>query len=273
MQKAMTINDRNGCIEAEQFPLPAIDGALEVVRPGALLIQDNAREFDSARQFLEAAHLHTAAAAAFMVLLGVELKRLRVQFRPRRGGDRRLQYQSFNAETLISWEDRIQSELGISKTTAWRFEAMAEAAKKRIAELNADELLTTPICQLTEPRRAAILQAVHKVTDGQTAQQLMLDWGIAKKPQGSGCVGGNKNGRPSNLSAEEIALQTAQIAWLPVYKQLFALRNSAQQTLLHLPVDTDSPADEAALLFLLDEMELHTALIKEVIAIKRLGAR
>jgi hypothetical protein len=262
---------------AQAEPTVVIDGAVEIVSSTAIIPADDAAlavqspDFDSARQYLSAARLHGAATAAFLVLLGVEIKRLRGIHQPKRGGDHKSKNQTRNVSCLISWPEIIQRELGISHDSARNYEAMAEAGKKHIAELNAEELLTMPLCQLPDARREQIVHAVQKVTDGQTAQQLMFDWGIAKKPQGSGATGGARPRQKEKLSREELALRGAQDYFLPTYLDLYRLRNMPKRNeyLLALPLCTDTHADEACLTNFRDELALLLDIFDEAIELKR----
>lgn len=273
----LTNTDRT---EAEQFPLPhtetaaqltVIDGAVEIVPAADNSLAAQSPEFDPARQYLSAARLHGAATAAFLVLLGVEIKRLRAIHQPKRGQPKK---NSRNVSGILSWPELIKRELGISDDSARNYEAMAEAGKKHIAELNAEELLTMPLCQLPDVRREQIVKAVQKVTDGHTAQQLMFDWGIAKKPQGSGATGGNRPKQKENLPREEIARRAAQALFLPSYLTLYRLRNlpNRDEYLLTLPLGTDTPADEACLTNWRDELALLIDLFDEAIELKRTQA-
>jgi hypothetical protein len=247
-----------------------IDANLEIVPADDKSLAIQLPEFNSSRQYLAAAKLHGAACTAFLILLGVEIKRLRRIYQPKRGNSK-----SRNVSGFVSWPELLRRELDISDDSARNYEAMAEAAKERVKELNAEELLTMPLCQLPDARREQIVQAVQKVTDGHTAQQLMFDWGIAKKPQGSGATGGRREKKGRTLSDEEIARQGAQVFFLPAYLNLYKLRNMPKRDayLLALPLNTDTPADEASLVNLRDEIALHLDLLNEAIEIKQNQAK
>jgi hypothetical protein len=151
-------------------------------------------KFSTARQYQHMVKMSFAQGAAFMILCGAELARLKRELGETRGGDHS---KSFNVETFADMAER---HAGVSKSTAWRYEQMFQCAKKRIPLLNAEELLTTPLGMLPELKQQKLLEAVNKVTDGHTAQQLMWDWGIARKRSG------NSNPTPGparKLSADE----------------------------------------------------------------------
>jgi hypothetical protein len=153
-----------------------------VVAPADLVIDEPSLEakFATVKQYHEMVRASFAQGAAFMILCGVELIRLQKEFGETRGGDHRKQ--KFQTETLA---ELVEKHTGISKTTAWRYKEMAKAAKKRIPLLDAAELLSTPVGQLPDLRRKQLYSAVKKATDSQTATQLMMDWGICKKPPGN----------------------------------------------------------------------------------------
>lgn len=181
-------------------------GVQVVIEPGL------EAKFATAKTYYTMSKLSMAQSVAFMILTGFELKRLRKEIGETRGGDHKTK--SINVDTFASVVEKI---LGISKMTAWRFEQMADAAKKRLPALDAKTLMETPLGDLPELKQRALLNAVTKVTDGQTAQQCMWDWGIAKLPQGSGLTGGYHPGTGKKLSPEEqleLARNLAREDWL-----------------------------------------------------------
>ncbi len=121
-----------------------------------------------------------------MILAGGELERLH-----RLHGVRSGRPDNSRNGAGIKWGDLVKRECGVSEDTANRYRAMFAGAKKRVPMLNVPELLGTPLGQLPEPKRQQLLAAVHKATDGKTGQQLMWDWNLAKRPQGSEVRGGN----------------------------------------------------------------------------------
>ncbi len=187
-----------------------IDANADLLPPeGTTLEPTVAEKFAPVRQYDRAAKLSFAQGAAFMVLAGVELLRLKKELGVKRGGNRKDQSQ--NVLTL-NWREAVEQNCGFSYQTGLNYMAMAEAAKKRIPLLSTLPLLTTPLGELPELQQSQLLESTRKVTDGHTAQQLMWDWGIAKKPQGSAATGGDLNtDRASNRRTT-----AAETAWVMV---------------------------------------------------------
>jgi hypothetical protein len=148
------------------------------------------QDFAQAKTYLHMAKMSMAQSAAFMILAGAELERLHHAHAVKPGQPKK---NSPNVGGIL-WGDLVKRELGIGEETARRYRLMFKAAKKRVPMLNAEELLSTPIGELPELRQQNLLAAVRKVTDGATAQQLMFDWNLAKRPQGSGAKGGDTGG-------------------------------------------------------------------------------
>lgn len=171
---------------------------LPAVRPAVALTLSE--EFSQARTYLHAAKLAMAQSAAFMVLAGAELERL---FKT----TNRQQGRHLSRVKGENWDELCQRELGISESTAWRYREMFKAAKKRVPLLNAAQLLDTPLRDLPELKQAQLLEAVQKVTDGETPRQLMMEWGITKKPQGSGATGGKREGAGRKATDAEIVAE------------------------------------------------------------------
>lgn len=190
-----------------------------------------AEQFTQARVYNQMARISAAQSVAFMILCGHELNRLHKALGFERG--RPSADKSANG-CRFKFGDLAERFAGVSERTARNYRAMADAAKKRIPQLNAEELLQTPLAELPELRQQELLQAVHKATDGQTAQQLMWDWGLAKgAPYARGRKPGSGN-EPKALSfGEQAALHTeaAERDWLRIDRELVAYRAE----FIHLP--------------------------------------
>ena len=167
------------------------------------------QQFSQARRLLAAAKTSMAVSAACMILAGVELLRLHKLHGVKRGGDRRSADQTRN-DSGLKWPELVKRELGIGDDTARNYMAMAEAARKRVPELNSEWLLGTPLLDMPEMQREELLAKVQKVTDGQTARQLMWDWGIAKKPHGSGATGGAREKKGETTYDPNAAIEVAR---------------------------------------------------------------
>lgn len=201
-------------------------------------------DFTHARHLMNAARGSMMQAAGFMVLTGLELKRLKKSH-----GETRGRKKITATVRIISWADICQSELGISEDTAGRYILMAEAAKERSKVLQSmeEQLLALPLIALPEADRERVEKAVHKITDGNTAKGLMQDWGIARKD--SGITPANRhpggNSTKSKTTPEEDAQEFFGIVW----KLISGLRHDApdafERHLAHLPLDL-SAVDDAA---------------------------
>ncbi|MBI4024821.1 MAG: hypothetical protein HY360_07545 [Verrucomicrobia bacterium] len=205
-------------------------GAAEiVVEPGIT------EQFAQARTYLQMAKLSFSQGAAFMILTGFELKRLYKLHGIRRGKPR-----NCRNVAIIKWEPLIKRELQISLDTALRYMQMADAAKKRLPNINADELLSTPLKDLPDLRRQTLIASVQKITDGETAQQLMWDWGIAKKPIGHRLMDGSldRSWHPRKpVTPEELARAEEQASldmWKPTIHEL-EFWGLEKKTWAHLP--------------------------------------
>lgn len=198
----------------------AICADVEIVGPPGV-----AEQFSQARLFHQMARLSAAQSVAFMILCGHELNRLHKELGFERGGARRgAAFQSANVCTL-KFDELAEQFAGVSRRTAYNYRQMATEARKRIAELSVDELLNTPLNQLPQPRQETLLKAVHKATDGQTAQQLMFDWGLAKGAPGARGRKPGDGGRPSrgHLSVAEqaeIMREAAHRDWVQIHDTL-----------------------------------------------------
>lgn len=205
-------------------PSPVVTSAeVEVVTESGM--EAVAQQFAQARTFHQMAKVAAAQSVAFMILCGHELNRLHKELGFERGGARRGEaFQSANVCTL-KFEDMAEQFAGVSRRTAYNYRQMASEARKRIPLLNADELLSTPLALLPEPRQENLLKAVHKATDGKTAQQLMWDWGLATgAPHARGRKPGD-GGRPNrgNLSVAEqaeIMREAAHRDWVQIHEVL-----------------------------------------------------
>lgn len=174
---------------------------LEKLTPFEVVTEPDWKEkFGTARQYQHMVKMSFAQGAAFMILCGAELHRLKKELGETRG-------KHGKSNNVVTFSELANKYAGVTSMTAWRYEQMFQAAKKRVPLLNAEELLNTPLGLLPELKQQKLLEAVNKVTDGYTAQQLMWDWGIAKRcgtGREQGCkAGGNSTARnPINIDTE-----------------------------------------------------------------------
>lgn len=159
-------------IDANLEIVPAQNRSAAVFEPG---------DVPSHNYFHRAAMLSTAQAACFLVLAGAELQRQK------------------KAMQRGQWEPWVEANCEFSIDSAQRYMALANGVRNRALKgaLGGEDadfmaLLATPGHQLDDAQQRTLLQAVHKLTDGETVQQLYLDFGITKKPKRKGGGDGAK---------------------------------------------------------------------------------
>ena len=127
------------------------------------------------------------------------------------------------------WDLWVAENCEFNLRTAQRYIALAIGVKNKALQHNIKDtselipLLRTPVDELSPKNQEHLLYLVHKLTDGQTVQQLYMDFGITKAPQGSGAKGGHHpalgNGEaelPDPNSMEE----KAKLMIIPTYNKL-----------------------------------------------------
>jgi hypothetical protein len=98
------------------------------------------------------------------------------------------------------WEPFFESHFageGLSLRTAQRYIALADGLKSKALKNDTVSflpLLDTAPSALTQAQQKTLTKEVGKLTDGATLSDLYQDFGIVKKPQGSGAKGGAKAG-------------------------------------------------------------------------------
>jgi hypothetical protein len=88
-----------------------------------------------------------------------------------------------------SWPELVKQHAGISDDTARRWIDMARGVKALWKKLPAREklkaLMSVPPSQWTDDDSKLIADATHKITDGRTQLEFMMDLGCCKKPPGN----------------------------------------------------------------------------------------
>jgi hypothetical protein len=159
-----------------------------------------------------------AQATAYAILCGLELQRIRSEVSSKGGRPKKLP----TALSGVSdgWEKWVEDNCDFSAKTAQRYIAVADGVKGRLAQSTASRTLAAIVdiapSSLNEAQRATLLKSVSKVTEGQTLQQLYLDFGITKAdPRANLRKGGatHTNGRPpaKNLDAEVAEAEAVEI--------------------------------------------------------------
>lgn len=166
--------------------------------------------WSKALRYVQAAQLFQRASLAAQIMAGMELVALHKQWNVKRGGDRR----SNPHDAGLNWEDSVKQELGISADTASRWMEMAKAARKRLekSELDLGDILEKSPSALTPAEQELLKSTVHKISDGQTQLEFLLECGVTKVPQGGGARGGNTGGRRSTTFTAEMQAEARRAA-------------------------------------------------------------
>lgn len=207
------------------------------VEQAVLVTDEHAEKFIHARQLQRQIKMHLVAGSGLMVLLGIELKRLKKNLGETRG-------RKNPSASGISWGDLVKRELGITDDTATKYMLMAEGSKKRIPIIQEleEKLLTAPLASLTEKEQREITEAVQNLTDGKTAKEVMQELGIARQDAGANLDKDRNKGGNSTRSIETPE-QQAQGWFGSVAETMIGLRSSDQtkfHTLVYsLPLSRD----------------------------------
>ncbi|MGJ8674030.1 hypothetical protein [Rubritalea sp.] len=200
-----------------------------------------------AKQYATAAKRFARASVACQVMLGFELTELKKELGYTQG--RKSSKKKNPTESVFStWSEHCKAELGITDDTARKYINMAEGAKRRLKSCyNNLPLLDKPVTEFSDEQLELLDKAVRKITDGQTQSQFLIDYGIAKAPQGSAAKGGNLGGKDDDEDekTEPTMEQIAFVLFAEPVQQITQLRtNSNYQAALHsLPVAGATPED------------------------------
>lgn len=154
----------------------------------------------SALRFHAAAHASAAQMAVAAAKCGLELKAIKKDVG--HGA-----FEEFFAKHFAGH--------GLSLRTAQKYMALADGLKGKALKNESGaflKLLDAAPSTLSEKDQATLTKAVAKVTDGRALSELYQDFGIAKKPQGSGAKGGNTRKAKGEAAAPEEAAAPAPAA-------------------------------------------------------------
>jgi hypothetical protein len=152
--------------------------------------------WSAVRQYVDMAEKFTRCQLACQVMAGFELNELHKVLGIRHGKRTDLTSPIVGEVNLkpLSWPDLVKREAGISEQTSRNWMAMATAVKPRLKKLKGSDRLRALLQQhpseWTKDDTELMRAAVHKITDGKTQTDFLEELGLAKKPQGSGAVGG-----------------------------------------------------------------------------------
>lgn len=158
-------------------------------------------------QFHRCAQAAAAQATGYAILCGMELQRIRSEISLGQGRPKKTD----THVTVYSegWEKWVETNCEFGLTTAKKYIAVAEGVKGRLAQEKISKsilgLIDIAPSALADNDRATLLESVSKVTEGQTLQQLYMDFGITKKdPRDNLRKGGatHHNGRPPSKNVD-----------------------------------------------------------------------
>jgi hypothetical protein len=150
------------------------------------------KAFDTARKHVANILELGRRAAHTSLLLGHELNRLKVEAGAKHGGDRKSSSQTAN---LIPWDELVEAQTGLSYDTCQRCMKLAEAAKKHIPLLTAEDVLNKPFSALPEQRQKQVIKTLEKAADGRSMSQMMLDFGAWKEKKAKAPPAGGKSAK------------------------------------------------------------------------------
>ena len=172
-------------------PSKPMSKALAKTSPTTIDIEPAAAAPDpwaKARLFVEHATLFQRASLAAQIMAGFELLALHKSLGMRQGkrSDRNFPH------SAGSWEKAVKTELGISADTASRWMGMAKEAKPRLSkgDLDLGAILEKHPGALTPAEQELLKKAVHKISDGRTQMEFLIDCGAIP-----GEVGGDRRKR------------------------------------------------------------------------------
>jgi hypothetical protein len=171
--------------------------ALEIVEPPTIADVESSdpeeTQWAEAKKWVDAAGMFERGKLASQVMAGFALIEIRKGWRC---SGHRNDLTSAQNEPRLGWQEQVKEKLGIGKETARRWIEMAEVAKPRLKKLGGADsfkrLLELPPSAWNAAQRESLAKAVHKITDGKTQVQYMLDLGVSKAPQGSAAKGGQQ---------------------------------------------------------------------------------
>lgn len=151
-----------------------------------------------------------------------------------------------HAAVFASWGEFLKKTYDLSDDTARRYMDMGEGVRGRLNKVGGDlkAILSKPLATLTPAEYDTLKKATHKITDGRTQAQLLLDFGIAKQPtnKGKGTQESAAKGQATKDAKKDGPLvdsqeQAAIDVWTPILRDL--LREVETPMWPHLPATGD----------------------------------
>jgi len=203
-------------VPTEVVPETSLPTSLHILRQLDAAPVAVAGTWAGARRWMDLAKRAHMTALACQIMVGFELIALRENLGETRG----------RGGSDLAFEEAAKREIGLSRRTVFRLIAMSEACiprlRKHSAALKGFDPASQPLAQLPEAQLLALSAAVHKITDGLTQTDFLVELGLAKAPQGSGATGGYRGRKPPTSVEEQAALraQTAREDWIHIERCL-----------------------------------------------------
>lgn len=174
------------------------------------------------RQWIDLAGRFQRCQVACQVMAGFELAAVKRAAGFVQGG---LRGQNRSNSGFATWADFLRAEIGITDKTATNWMMMADAARPRLKKLKGfgallRDIVSKPVSELTAGENAMLTDAVHKLVDGRTQLEFMLDLGIAKAPQGSAAKGGNLGQGAASTPSDEDMRKVVRESWTHIAERL-----------------------------------------------------
>lgn len=151
------------------------------------------------------AQVAAAQATGYAILCGLELKKIRAKLaKPGKRSD-------LDHSGGRGWKEWVKENCEYGHTTAMKYIAVADGVSARIGS-KLDGLMDLAPSELNEKQHEKLLKTVSKSTQGQTLQQLYLDFGIVKANPNDNLKKGGKThtkGRPGKDVDKELAKEQA----------------------------------------------------------------
>ncbi len=149
----------------------------------SLVLQSAADRWIAVRWYFDRASKFAHASLACQVMVGFELAALKAELGVAPGQPEK---NSGTDARILSWEEIVEKEAGISRRTANRFMEMAEGIKPKLARMKGEpllrELIKTSPGDWSEDDSKTLFKALHEVTSGKTQGEFLCEIGAAKKP-------------------------------------------------------------------------------------------
>lgn len=158
------------------------------------------KSFDPARRHAANIVEHARRTSHESILFGLALLRAKAEIGERRGGDRK---SGTHEAVALTWKELVEQQTGLSYDACHRCMQLAEAAKRHVPLLTADDVAKKPFASLPESRQKEVVGTLTKLADGQSMNQLLHSLGAWKE---------KKKAAPPKASKETAKKRTSNAA-------------------------------------------------------------